>query len=146
MTLSNLSPLVGHHFVPDEPIPAPPALHGAPTHASRFDLRVHYPARDTAVLTAGGEVDDASLPRLTEILQQRLASRVVLIVVDLTAVEFLSISGTQSLGNAARRARARGITLRVVTGTHAVRRAVRAAELETVLELVEGPETGVVPW
>lgn len=102
---------------------------------SEFFVHTSSPRPGAAVLGVGGEIDDASLPRFAEVLDQRLSSMLAMIVVDLFAVTFLSISALEVLATASLRARTNGTSLRLVVGTKPeVRRALYAAGLFDVLE------------
>lgn len=102
---------------------------------SRISVCTSYPRLGTAVLVVGGEIDGDSLSRFTEVLDRRLNSMLAMIVVDLSAVTFLSISGLEALAAASLRARTNGTSLRLVVGTTPeVRRALHAGGLFDVLE------------
>jgi anti-anti-sigma factor len=98
-----------------------------------------YPRPGTAVLGVGGDIDDHSLPRFAEVLDQRLNSVLEVIVVDLSAATFLSVSALEVLANASLRARTNGTSLRLVVGTTPeVRRALHVAGLFDALACYAG--------
>ncbi len=99
---------------------------------TRLRLQVRYPASRTAVISVGGEVDEANRQRLASLVQQRLASLLHVLVLDLSAVSFLSVSAVEIVCQAAHHARTRGIELRLVVTTPGVRRAVRAAAFDQI--------------
>lgn len=101
---------------------------------SGIDLQVAYPSQGVAVVSVRGVLDDASLPRFAELLRHRLTSLIDVLVVDLSAMEFVSISGLDLLRSTFAHANARGIVPRLVATTHAVRHALRAAGLDGALE------------
>lgn len=118
----------------DEPefdrIPAVPVSPAPFPAASTLGLQVQYPAAGTAVVTVRGDVDDATLARFAELLRHRLASLLEVLILDLSAVEFLSVSGVELLRGLLDRAPSRGIRPEVVACTRPVRRALRAAGLD----------------
>src|SRR4051794_25392215 len=73
-----------------------------------------------AVVTAAGELDSCSAPRLIAAVEQALAVSPLDVTLDLTAVTFMDSAGVHALGGAYRRAATAGIRLRVL----ALRRAV----------------------
>lgn len=97
-------------------------------------LRVDYLNPRVTVISISGAVDDASLPRLAELFQQRLAGAIDLLVVDLSDVKFLSVSGLELLRNTFIRGQSRDIAVRLVAPGHAVRRALCVAGLEEDIE------------
>ena len=101
---------------------------------SAIHLQVDYPRPGVATITIAGAIDDASLPRLAELVQQRLTGMIDVLVMDLSAVTFISISGLELLKMTFMQAGPRGITLRLVATTHAVLRAVRSAGLHEMLQ------------
>lgn len=109
----------------------PPAASAVPPeHQERLRLVVTYPDTATAVVTTSGEIDAATLEHLQEALGPRLVAAVQMIVVDLNAVEFLSIEGLELLNQARLRAQARGVVLRLVTTGHETRHALHVAGLD----------------
>lgn len=101
---------------------------------SGIELRVDYPELGTAVISVSGVVDEASLSRFDELMGNRLASLIDELVVDLSGVTFISVSGLELLRNIFTRADARGMNARLVATTHQVRRALQVAGLLEVLE------------
>lgn len=97
-------------------------------------LRVDYSNPHVAVISVAGIVDDASLPRLAELVQQRLAGAIDVLVINLSDVEFLSVSGLELLRNSSTRGQAREIDVCLVAPGHAVRRALRVTGVEDDLE------------
>jgi anti-anti-sigma factor len=86
-------------------------------------LSVQRPAPGIAVVKMWGEVDLASVPRLNELIRQRLTAAVMqALVLDLSEVTFLSSSGIELLLHAQRRAENRGIAMFVISGARAVDR------------------------
>lgn len=98
-------------------------------------------AGTVSVLTVSGEIDLTSGPRLRaaldEILDERGARAPKGIVVDLTAVSFLSSAGLAVLIDAHEHAALRGIALKVVVdgAGSAVARAFQAAAIHEHLNL-----------
>jgi anti-anti-sigma factor len=105
----------------------------APVPSSGLRLRIARPHHDAIVLSVIGDVDAATVTRFEEILLPRLSAAVGLVVVDLSAVDFLGVRGLELLHYAHLRANSRGLSLRVVVATHAVAHALRRVGLDTVL-------------
>jgi anti-anti-sigma factor len=92
-------------------------------------VRVTYPDSESVVLSVGGQLDAAGLPRLHQVLWPRVMAAVGTLVVDLTAVEFLGIAGLDLLNQARLQATERGLALRLVVSGHEVCHAVHVAGL-----------------
>ncbi len=84
-------------------------------------------------LTAAGEIDSYSAPRLREELDAVLGRGVREITVDLDAVTFLDSAGLCVLASAHRRAVAEGIRLRVLASGRAVIRPLQITGLWNLL-------------
>ncbi len=96
----------------------PPALgDGDPT---AIDTGLSRPRPGALVLTASGEVDTLTAPRLDAALDELLAAPDPVLVVDLTGISFLASSGLAVLIRAAHQAGER--RLRLVSTARAVRR------------------------
>lgn len=86
-------------------------------------LSVQRPARGVSVVRVLGEIDLASLPRLDDLISQRLtAAALHTVVLDLSEVTFVGCAGLELLLAAQRRAELRGISLCLVTGSRCVDR------------------------
>jgi anti-anti-sigma factor len=96
-------------------------------------VRVTHPRRGAIVVNVAGEVDCASAPLLRAVLMPRLGTAAHTIVVDLSETGFFSSAGMSLLVEADARARTSGQLFRVVATGHAVRRALRITELDTVV-------------
>ena len=93
--------------------------------------------QDVLIVTAAGEVDMSTAPRLLEMIDA-ISDAARLVIVDLTEVSFLDSSGLNTLVRGQRRLSVRGIGLRVVVPSdHAVRRVFEIAHLEDELHVVE---------
>lgn len=80
-------------------------------------LAVEWPAPGVVVVRIGGEIDVATVPRLAELIRQRLtAAALQTVVLDLSAVSFASSAAVELLLHVQRRAEHRGVGLLVVTG------------------------------
>ncbi|MDR7301774.1 STAS domain-containing protein [Haloactinomyces albus] len=112
----------------DAPGPDDPDAAGA-----TLGLRVTQPRPDAVVLTASGEIDEATAAHLEEVLAPRLVAAVRMVVLDLSEVSFLGVPALQLLTRAHLRAREHGIELRLVATEHEVARALRIAKLDAVL-------------
>ncbi len=77
-------------------------------------VEIHHPDTRSVVLSMSGELDLAALPRLRELLKQRMAAAVDTVVLDLSALAFCDSSGVELLCEVDQRAAATGITLRLV--------------------------------
>ncbi|GAB3549809.1 anti-anti-sigma factor [Actinopolyspora lacussalsi] len=111
-----------------------PAWQESIEESERLRLRIARPGPNTILLTAVGEVDSTTVTRFRDVLLPRLSATARLLVIDLGAVEFLNVSGLELLRYAHSQASNRGMLLRLVVNTHAVRRAVWQAGLDTVVE------------
>jgi anti-sigma B factor antagonist len=80
---------------------------------------------------------------LADHLRAALAEPTALIVVDLRRVDFLATAGLSVLMAADQRARAQDVTLRVVTSTHAVSRALTGIGLAPTLSVYTDLETAM---
>lgn len=94
-----------------------------------MELAVGFPSPGTAVVTVAGEVDESSCPRLTAVLEQCARGQHTAVVLDATAVEFLSVAGLELLASVRARASAGGPRL-VVAGSRQVRHALRVSGLD----------------
>ncbi|SDK76502.1 anti-anti-sigma factor [Actinopolyspora mzabensis] len=119
---------------PFTPLVPEPARQEPVERPEKLRLRVTRPGPNAILLTAAGEVDSTTVTRFREVLLPRLSATARLLVVDLGAVEFLSVPGLELLRYAHSQAFNRGMLLRLVVNTHAVRRAMWQTGLDTVLE------------
>lgn len=85
-------------------------------------LRMSYPVPEVAVMSVAGEVDLATMPRLSRLLWPRLKTTLAVLVIDLREVTFLGVAGVELLVAAHAHAGHRGIPLCVVTGARALDR------------------------
>lgn len=114
-------------------------------------LQVGYPRPGVATISIAGVIDDASLPRFGELVQQRLTGMIDVLVIDLSAVTFISVSGLELLRKTSVHGGPRGIALRLVATSHVVLRALRTAGLDEMIEChgslpdALSPSTGACP-
>jgi anti-sigma B factor antagonist len=87
-----------------------------------LDATLTRPHADTAVLAVRGEIDTLTAPAFTAAIEELLTASGEVLVMDLTEVRFLASSGLAVLISAAHRAEDRGIRLRLVSTSRAVRR------------------------
>lgn len=127
-TPTSLDSAVTRNQAPD----SPPSNEPTPAR-SDLALQVRYPVPGTAVVAVRGVVDDATLPQFAELLRHRIASLIDVLVIDVSAVTFLSVSALELLSSIAARAHARKIRLELVAGTQPVRRALRVSGLDDVM-------------
>ncbi|MGW1679325.1 STAS domain-containing protein [Saccharopolyspora sp. NPDC002376] len=92
-------------------------------------LRLTYPSPEVVVLTATGEVDTATAPRVAALLWPRLLTKLSAVVLDLSGVTFLGVAGLKLITAARAYAPFRDVEFTVVGGSTAVERALRAGGL-----------------
>ncbi len=86
-------------------------------------LAVQRPGIGIVVVRLTGELDLAAMPRLTELVRQRLTAAVLrALVLDLSQVSFVASCGAELLLYAQRRADQRGIGMYVIIGQGSLRR------------------------
>lgn len=94
-------------------------------------VSVRRPEPGSVVVHIRGEVDMASIPRLGELIRQRLrAAYLRAVVLDLSEVDFLSTGGLEMLLHAQRRAENRGVALYIVPDERCVHRLVQLTGTE----------------
>jgi anti-sigma B factor antagonist len=98
------------------------------------DLFIERPAEDTAVVVLRGDHDISRAKELDELLTSLVAAH-ELVVVDLSAAEFIDSSVISALVRAKNAAARRGRRFRVQLGIEA--KVERALELAAVLEFLE---------
>lgn len=108
-------------------------------------LRVHYPHPDAAVLSLSGAVDRANTARLVELVHSRLRSELKHVTVDVSPLEFLSVSRAQALAGLTSIARLHHTELAVTGPSRAVRRALRATGLNQQIHPAAPTSTSSVP-
>jgi anti-anti-sigma factor len=91
------------------------------------------PEPDTVIVNVAGEVDAATAPEVGRVLDAVWASAPSVVVLDLSLVSFLGTAGLAELQDAADRADADRVTLRLVGGPRPVERALRIAGLRASL-------------
>jgi len=125
----------------DSPSPVPVRV---PARQSAYDLVVTTGGSSrTWVVEAVGSVDLFTASHLADHLRAALAEQAALIVVDLRRVDFLATAGLIVLTAAAQRARAQGVTLRVVASTRAVSRALAVIGPASTLNVCSDLETAL---
>lgn len=102
-----------HGVTADVPRPRMP-VEEAPV--GRLHQRVSYPQAGTALLTVTGEIDAHTAPRLEEMLQSRLCTRLRRLVLDLSGLDFLGLAGVRVITTAELRAWAAGCELILASG------------------------------
>ena len=103
-----------------------------------FDVNIG--GNDHAVLlTLKGELDIASTPNLEAALERVTGWGTELVILDLTALEFMDSTGLSVLVNAQRRAEDGGPRLEVITGSRQVRRLLRVTGADRCLTLIDTP-------
>jgi anti-anti-sigma factor len=93
-------------------------------------LRLTYPSCGVVVLTATGEIDIATAPRVAALLWPRLLTKLSTVVLDLSGVTFLGVAGLELIIAALAYAPHRDVEFIVVGGSTAVERALCVGGLE----------------
>jgi anti-sigma B factor antagonist len=94
-------------------------------------VSVRRPEPGSVVVHICGEVDMASVPRLGELLRQRLrAAYLRTVVLDLSEVDFLGTDGLEMLLHVQRRAENRGVALYIVPDERCLSRLVQLTGTE----------------
>jgi anti-anti-sigma factor len=106
--------------------PAPATSH------QLLQLAVDMPAPATTLITVAGEIDATTAPELADTLRPHLTKGIVL--VDLSAVTFLSAVGLRVLVEAHQSTYATGGTLKLITGPRCVNRILTLTGLDMVLD------------
>lgn len=96
-------------------------------------LRMNYTHPQLGVLTASGDLDSITTPRLATLLWPRLRSKLAGLVLDFREMDFLGVAALELLSNAHAYSRHRDVRLSIVSDTPAVRSALRAAGLDDLL-------------
>lgn len=109
--------------VPEDGIAAPRAPSEPITQPGTLRTRVEWPQPGLVVVRLGGEIDLAALPRLTELLRQRLtAAHLDTLILDLTDVSYGNSAALELLLHVQRRADRRDIDVYIVPGSGPVAR------------------------
>ncbi len=119
-----------------------------------LSVRVWYPSSDTAVVALSGMWTDTSMPRVRELLEQRLRAMMIRLIVDLSGLRFVSAHAARLLGRIEHRAVTSGKAFAVVTGAvPAVEGALRSTEgtshisryptLDAAMRKAAGPDSGL---
>lgn len=95
--------------------------------------RVHRPHQNALVVAVQGDVDAATVQYLREVLWPRLSATVEALVVELTEVGFLGVTGLQLLHQAHLWVDERGVALGLVLAGGEPARAVHMAGLDVDL-------------
>ena len=106
--------------------------------AAALHTAVTRPRPDAVVVAVEGEVDTLTAPRLESDLGEALQAATTnagTVVADLTGVTFLSSSGLAVLIQAARRAAATGVPLRLVAVTRAVTRPLAVTGADVLFDI-----------
>jgi anti-sigma B factor antagonist len=106
-----------------------------------LDAALTRPYPDTAVLAVRGEIDTLTAPAFTAATEELLTASGEILVMDLTEVRFLASSGLAVLITAAHRAEDRGIRLRLVIASRAVRRPLEITGTAALFDLHSDPES-----
>jgi anti-sigma B factor antagonist len=107
--------------------PAPATRH------QLLQLAVDMPAPATTLITVAGEIDATTAPELADTLRPHLTTQGI-VLVDLSAVTFLSAIGLRVLVEAHQSTHASGGTLKLITGPRCVNRILALTDLDAVLD------------
>lgn len=100
-----------------------------------LDATLTRPRPDTVVLAVRGEIDTLTAPAFTAAIDELLTASGEVLVMDLTEVRFLASSGLAAMISAAHRAEDRGIRLRLVITSRAVRRPLEVTGTAALFDL-----------
>ena len=109
--------------------------------AEFLETALSRPRPDTAVLTVRGEIDTLTAPAFTAATEDLLTASGEILVMDLTEVRFLASSGLAVLITAAHRAEDRGIKLRLVIASRAVRRPLEITGTAALFDVHPDPDS-----
>lgn len=119
-----------------QPRPPADAVLGHVHHEATLRLAVQWPAPGVVAVRIGGEIDLAGLPRVTEMIRQRLrAASLHAVVLDFGGVTFASSAALELMMHARRRCRQRNATLLVVPGTGVLARLLEITGLGPMFSL-----------
>ncbi|MEU6389551.1 STAS domain-containing protein [Streptomyces sp. NPDC046939] len=111
------------------------------THGGTASVLTERSVGDTHVVALHGEIDVATVPRITACLDALTTAPCPDIVLDLREVTFVDCAGLGALCRAQTRTDAVGGRLRLVTDEGGVLRVLRMTDLSTAFEI-----TPVLPW
>jgi anti-sigma B factor antagonist len=109
--------------------------------AEFLDAEISRPRPGTAVLTVRGEIDTLTAPAFAAATKELVSSPDERLVVDMTGITFLASSGLAVLIQTAHRAEDRGLRLRLVAATRAVRRPLEITATDRLFELYSDLDT-----
>lgn len=97
--------------------------------SSLIKIVVSRPDHDTVVIHIAGDLDAATAPEVSRVVEQHLSATVATVVLDLSNVTFLGTAGLGVLTHAALGAERNRFALRLVTGPRCVERALHVSGL-----------------
>jgi anti-sigma B factor antagonist len=106
----------------------------------RFDVEIDR-REHCVVVRPVGELDLAAVHAVEEALGP-LENEFSEVVIDLRAVEFLDSTGLRVILAADARSRSDGFNLRIIKGSHQVRRLLSLTGMDTHLQLIDADELG----
>lgn len=106
-----------------------------PLCAVPFRLEVRRPLADVVVLEVAGEIDLCTAPRLWTVVQEQMAGRPRVIVLDLHQVWFLGASGVAVLMTARELAARLGVVLRLARPSRPVARPLALLRLDATFDV-----------
>ena len=106
-----------------------------------LDTAFSRPDPATVVLEVRGEIDTLTAPAFSAAAEELVVAPGEVLVMDLTEVRFLASSGLAVLISAAQRAEERGVRLRLVAASRAVRRPLEITGTAALFDLHSEPES-----
>lgn len=100
-----------------------------PVPPTDLQVQLSHPTSTCVLVQVSGDLDEHTAARLHEVLATRLSSTAEAVVLDLSQLSFIGVSGLELLNQAHQRAGTRGTHLRLVTGARCLTRALLAAEM-----------------
>ena len=107
---------------------------------SCFDLHLCRPTSTVVLVQATGDLDSLTTTRLHELLVARLPAMAEAVVLDLSQLNFISVTGLELLLHAQHEADSRGVRLYLVDGPRCLERALIAARLTESFPRYATPE------
>ena len=112
--------------------------------AQRFQVSVQAEA-DRVVVRLQGELDLVGSPLLAGELERAEADRPALVVLDVSALEFIDSAGLRVILGANARLRERGAELALTPGRPQVQRLLSITGIEELLRVVPAPQAAPLP-
>lgn len=128
---------------PPKPLPAEAGPPSTASAIAGIALRLSRPNSTSIVVHIAGELDATTTPRLHELLAPRLSSTAETLILDLSGLRFLGVTGLELLAHTRRRAASRALRLCLVDGPVCVDRALHAAGWSDTIPTYATVETAI---